>query len=342
MTPNLPVYTNSTNHSSKALFVSLPQTSTINFLTFPATLLLFLLFSWSGPSLVSWHAHLIYTTFQYRLSYLILFNFVILTIIYSFSHFFTSSKAYDFLIIIYNFLFWVLLLFLSNNFFTLIFLIEVISSLILLLVITSTYSSTFYYNLKNFTNHNYFSNSTPETFLRAIIFFFWTSLLASISLFLFLTLYYMKIVSFEWFLTESIFSYIVTLAEFKTLLTISCSWLIIIFSLFLKCGLPPFYFWKPTFFKGITLHALFFYVFFYYFFLILFILTLFLFYLTDLFYYNLILFQGLLLVTLLISFFIVFESYYIKSFLAVSSILNTTLIFLGLSGLQITDCTLLL
>jgi hypothetical protein len=87
---------------------------------------------------------------------------------------------------------------------------------------------------------------------------------------------------------------------------------------------------------------LFFYIFFYYFFLLFFILHFFLVYTNELFFSNMSILTVLLLVGFLYSFFILLESYYIKSFLAISSILNTLLIFLGMSGFQTLDFTLLL
>jgi len=40
--------------------------------------------------------------------------------------------------------------------------------------------------------------------------------------------------------------------------------------------------------------------------------------------------------------FILCEAYYLKTFLALSSILNTLFVFLALSGVHITDCALFL
>ncbi len=57
----------------------------------------------------------------------------------------------------------------------------------------------------------------------------------------------------------------------------------------------------------------------------------------ELFYFNI--FINLILLTLGLIFlvFILCESYYIKAFLAMSSILNTLFVFLAMSSYQITD-----
>jgi hypothetical protein len=109
------------------------------------------------------------------------------------------------------------------------------------------------------------------------------------------------------------------------------------FCIFLKCGLPPFFFWKPAFFKGLPTHTLYFYVFFFYFHIFIFFIYFFLNYTSDLFYFNINIHLVLLFIGLLTLTFILCESYYIKAFIALSSILNSLFIFLTLASLTTTD-----
>jgi hypothetical protein len=111
-------------------------------------------------------------------------------------------------------------------------------------------------------------------------------------------------------------------------------WTVFLFCIFLKCGLPPFFFWKPTFFKGLPLHTLFLYVFFFYFFVYLFFIYFFLAYVSDLFYYTVGAHCILLLVGLLVITATLLESYYIKTFIAMSSILNSMFVFLAVAGIS--------
>jgi hypothetical protein len=104
----------------------------------------------------------------------------------------------------------------------------------------------------------------------------------------------------------------------------------------------PFYFWKPIFFKGTPLHALLFYIVFYYFSIVLFILHFFLAYLKDLFYFNTAVNLLVLVLGLIFLIFIVLESYYVKSFLAISSIINTVFVFLAATSFNTIDFTVLL
>merc|ERR1711957_49033 len=95
----------------------------------------------------------------------------------------------------------------------------------------------------------------------------------------------------------------------------------------------------PTFFKGIPTHSLMFYITFFYFFLFLFLLLFLLTYMSDLFYFYNILNLGLLSVGILLLLVIVLESFFIKTFLAISSIINTLIVFLALTGVNIFDIT---
>ena len=230
-----------------------------------------------------------------------------------------------------------LFLFHANTLFTVIFFIEILSTLVFLLLITSAFSTTYFYNNLNLNLHSYFNPSTPLTYLQMLMFYFWISLIASLNLFFFFILFYLKFFTFDWFLLEFIFYYIILANDYKDVFFIVFVWLNLLFSIFLKCGLVPFYFWKPAFFKGIPLHALFFYIFFFYFFIFLFFIYFFLVYVNEVFFFFLYVNVCLLLVGFLILLFILCEAYYLKAFLALSSILNTLFVFLALNGITFTD-----
>ena len=332
--PNLRLFSNSHFSAGHKRFFWLSGSSVTPLVVTPLILIVLVLLSWSGPSLVVWYSHLIYHNWHYRLSYLVLFMFTMVLLTFLSTFVFTNNQVYDFVVVMYNFFFWVLLLFTSNNFFTLIFFIEVLSSMILLLLLTSTFSTTYFYNTQNLSKHTLFANSTPLIFFRAVLFFFWLSLIASLSLFFFLTLYYMKLLTFEWYLTESIFLFFTTTSSFKSLYSLLLVWALIVFCIFLKCGLVPFFFWKPVFFKGLTFHVLFFYLTFYYFFLLLFFIIFFLSHVNEIFFFYSSVFLIFSVAGLLLIFFIFFESYYLKAFLAISSILNTLFIFFAMTNSQ--------
>lgn len=337
-TPNIPQFI----QGSTSSYTYITGLANIALVLTPLLVLLFLLLSWSGPSVLAWYNHIIFTNWQYRLSYLVLFNFVIVLLSYSTSLYFSSNDVYDYYVVIFNFFFWMLFLFYVNNIFTFIFFIEIISTLIILLLTTSTFSSSYFYNLRNLSQHSYFHSTTPITFFKSILFFFWISLVGSLNLFVFLTFFYLQVLTFDWFLTEALVLYLLTVNNLKSLFTLLIVWLILIFCIFLKCGLVPFYFWKPVFFKGMTLHSLFFYIYFFYFNLLLFVTYFLLVYMNELLLVTVSINTLLLLFGIIAVFFILFESYYVKAFLALSSILNTLFLFLGLTSFHVVDLYFLL
>lgn len=297
-------------------------------------------FSWVSPAVSSWFGNLIFSGFQYKFSFLILFIFYCIITLYSTSFYFYSKELYDYIIVNFNFFFWIYFLFLSNTLFTFIFFIEILSTLIFLLLITSTFSTTFFYNNLNLNLYNYFNHSMPFFFVQTFIYFFWISLISSLNLFFFLILFYTKFLTFDWFFFEFIFFYIINMSCLRDIFFFMFVWFNLLFCVFLKCGLVPFYFWKPTFFKGISFHSLLFYISFFYFFILLFFINFLLIYCNEIFFFFIILNIFLLISGILILFFILCESFYIKSFLALSSILNTLFVFLALNSVNLIDTLL--
>lgn len=330
--PNLHEIINYTKTKKTNLFLFIGGN---DFYLFLMTFLFFFFISnffWCGPSLLIWFGNLIFSNFQLKISYLIFFFFNLVLLVYCTSFYFTSKQIYDFIIISLNFFYWVMFLFFVNNVFTLLFFIEVISILIFLMLIVSTFSSTYFYNNLDLNLHNYFNNATPTFYMQTLLYFFWISLVTSLNLFFSIILFYLKFLTFDWFIMEFVLFYLINLCSYKDLFFIFFLWFNFLFSIFLKCGLVPFFFWKPIFFKGIPLHSLFFYIFFFYFFLFIFFIYFFLFYLHEFFLFFSFINVLLLLFGFLILISTLCEAYYIKSFLALSSILNTLFIFLALNG----------
>lgn len=328
--------------SNQTLFLFISGLHLLSLFLTPLLLITLLTFAWTSPVVVAWFGHLIFTSFQLKMTYVVTLWFSLVWVAYLTTFYFSSQEVYDYSIVTYSFFFLMVTLFYSNNIFTVIFFIEILSTLITLLLITSIFSSTYFYNNLNLVKHAYFAQSTPFALLQTLMFFFWISLVSSLNLFVFLTLFYLHFLTFDWFLLEAIFSYLLVISDLKTLLIASLTWFTFLFCIFLKCGLVPFYFWKPTFFKGIPVHALFFYIVFFYFLLFSFFIYFLIIYLNELFYFNLSI--NLLLLTLGLVWLVVIicESYHIKAFLAMSSILNTLIVFLAMSSYSFVDYLFLL
>jgi len=286
--------------------------------------------SWSSSDLTVWFGHIIYTSFQSKVLYLIFCMFYLVIYFIFSTTYFSSNEIYDFIITKFNFLYWVSLLFMCNSIFTLMFIIEVISTLIFLLITTSVFSTSFFYKNINFDNKNFFQNLTPFTFLQSLFFFFWISLISSLNLFVFIIFIYKSLITLDWFLLEHIFYYLTHTSSFKALFLIGISWFFIVFSVFLKCGIAPLFIWKPTFFKGLSFPALIFYISFFYFFLFLFLIIFLTNYTHVLFYYYFLINLLFISLGLINLFFILCESFYIKTFFAISSILNSLFVMLAI------------
>lgn len=335
--PNLLNFTLSNNYSKSTSFSSTEGLDLFMLALTPLLLIFFVHFTWSGPSLVAWFGHIIFSSFQYKVTY-VLFAFVasywsafLMTTHYS------STNAYDYSITIFNFFVWLWFMFFSNNIFTFIFFLELLSASITLLLVTSTFSSSYFYNNTSYSTHSYFQTSTPTALLQSLMLFFWITLVASLMLFLFIIFTYLKFFSFDWGLTDSIFLYLVATSSIKSLAILTLVWSLLVICLFIKCGIVPFYFWKPSFFKGMTITSLFFYTYIYYFSLFLYFVYVLFIYFNEVFFLNLYPLTILLVAGTLGLTSILLESLYIKSFLALSSILNSVLILYALPSFQASD-----
>ena len=336
----LPIFHTSTNniiHKTKTYFSFINAFDVLWVYITSLILFVLLLNLCVCPSLSIWFGHLTLTSFQLKISYLILFTFTSYIIVFNSTTYFTSREIYDYVIVIFHFLYWVLLIFYANTIFTVIFIIEVIGTLIFLLVITSTFSSTFFYRNLNLNYGHLFQQSTPHTYLQSILYIFWISLVSSLNLFVFLLLFYFKVLTFDWFLIEHIFLYFINTNNVKDIATLGLIWFIILFAIFVKCGLAPLFIWKPTFFKGLPLYTLFFYVTFFYSSFYVFIIYFLLSSLSEVFFFYIMFFWIFIISGLFVLLTIICEAYYIKAFLAVSSIINSLLVFLAIASPHYVD-----
>lgn len=311
------------------------EASTLFF--YPVLLIFCINALWSSCDITVWFGHIIFTGYHSKILYLSLtFFFLVFYLLLTVSYL-SSSEIYDFYISKINFFYWILILFFSNTIFTSIFVIEVLSTLIFLLITTSMFSTLFFYKNINFDYKIFFKNEIPYTILQSFLFFFWVSLVTSLNLFIFIIFFYNNLVSFDWFLLEHIFFYIIAVSNLKDILSVGIIWFIIIFSILLKCGIAPLYLWKPVFFKGLTFPMLLFYIAYFYFFLFLFFINFLLVYFGEVFFYYSFIVTLFVFIGLVVLLTILCESFYLKTFFAVSSILNSLLVFLSLLSVHNID-----
>jgi hypothetical protein len=333
------------NFKNTINYVHITAWSMYKFMSTPIMIMFLLTFSWVSLTVNMWFGQIVMSTMQRNLTLLCVSSFGLVYYIYNTNIIYNTKDVYDFIITLFNTLIWTFLLFYSNNLFVVIFFIEILTGLTTLILITSAFSSTYNYQVWNFSKSLYFNSILPKSTLDTLIFFFWMSLISSLLLFIFMIFFYTHLLTFEFNLIEVVTSHILHTTTFKHFLAITLISTILIVIVFLKCGLVPLYAWKPIVFKGMTLHVIFFYICYYYYYLLMFFVYLFIIYCHD------VLWESKVVTFILISFllvgivalvFILTESYYLKSFLAMSSILNTLLIFLGLSSLSLSNHLLLL
>lgn len=335
------VFSFTDRHFKNALnYVHITAFTLHKFMSTPVIVLFLLTFSWVSITVNMWFGQIVMSSMQRNVTLLCVSSFGLVYYIYSTNIIYNTKDVYDFILVLFNTLIWTFLVFYSNNLFVVIFFIEILTGLTTLILITSAFSSTYNYQVWNFSKSLYFNSILPKNTLDTLIFFFWMSLISSLLLFVFLILFYTHMFTFEFSLVEVITSHILHTTTFKQFLSTTLISTTLILIIFLKCGLVPLYAWKPIVFRGMTLHAIFFYICYYYYYLLMFFVYLFIVYCQDILWeskvINFVLISFLLvgIVTLV---FILTESYYIKSFLAMSSILNTLLIFLGLSSLSLSN-----
>jgi hypothetical protein len=247
----LPVISNQLKYSlskNKTYFSIINSSDTFIILVTPIFIILMINFAWSSPEISIWFGHAVFTSFQGKILNLLGASFILFLWVLTSTTYLSSKEIYDFIITTFNFFYWIFLLFCTNSIFSTIFLIEVLSTLILLLIVSSTFSSSFFYKNTNFTFGHLFQQSTPFSYIQSILYFFWVSLISSLNLFIFCLFFYIKILTFDWYLIEHLFTYVISNSSSKELIALASSWYVLIFCLFLKCGIAPLYIWKPTFF----------------------------------------------------------------------------------------------
>lgn len=318
--------------SQPVTWVFIPQMACTVLISLIFVLLMGQVGGWTHYALILWFGHLAFTSFQAHIILIFaVFGFISAWSVTS-TWTNTTRESFDLGMVVVHLLFWEVLLFAANSLLTVLLLIELLTTAVFVVLVSSSFSSFSFYSTLDFHRARSFTTGGPAGFLRSLLSLFWMSLVISLNLFLFLILFVLHFGTTDWFVIEYVFMYFVQTYEMPWPTHITLVWWNLLISVFLKCGLVPFYFWKPVFFKNLPIFTLFIYIVLFYFFLILFLISFFVATLGELFLFFslcnvLLLAAGLFSVILLL-----LDSYMIKTFLAMSSILNTLLVFLVMSS----------
>jgi len=287
------------------------------------------IFFFNGQVATFWYNHLYINNVNYK--FMIYINLLNSIIFFTVSSYFNKNTKYYYDIMSYVLLLnlWLISLFFCLNFFTLIFYFELLTlNIMMLLSLSNNYTNITYNQIITTENNNQFNNKPYYQFYSFIL-MFWISFLTSFNLFFYLIYYIYYLQTFDFFLVEYVVLYL-KLNSNLWLYNIYFIWFGFIFTIFLKLGLIPFFFWKPNFFKGTTMQFLFIYIVYFYYIFLSFIFIFLLNYLNELVLLTTIINLIIIYVGLILLIMILFNTYNIKIFFAYSSIINTLLIFIFL------------
>lgn len=164
--------------STFSLFKTLPQNKYIDgmyahllLVTF-VMLMLFTNYIWVSPCINTWFGHIIFTSFQRKIIFIVLIFFYLSTLFLSTNFIFGPYEINDYYIVSINFYLWISFIFTANTLFSAIFFIEILSTLIFLLVTTSTFSTSYFYSNTTFSLSLYQNSFLAINYFNGLLFFF--------------------------------------------------------------------------------------------------------------------------------------------------------------------------
>jgi len=280
------------------------------------------IYFYKGESISFWWDHLNINNFNIYIIYmLMIFSFVLTTIIYYYSK---SNINYnsDYFFSIINLILYLIIVFLVNNLFSFFFVIEVIS---IFFFYKFAISKVWQINKNTKIKENKTKNNKflPKNHLNMLYFQYWSTFFSSVLIFISLINIFLFFGSNNFFMVNFYFlinNNISYISNIKNLLLIIIPLFV---GFFIKIGLTPFHLYKLEVYKGLPYISIFFYTTFYFLSYILFFILLLTHYINSIvFYWSFLLFSLLLLGTLYICS-LLFDVSYIKSFFGYSTIINT-------------------
>lgn len=276
------------------------------------------IYIYNGYSGTFWWSHFkINNYLMYLYCIIVLFNLIFMFI--SNKHIkLNNVYSIDYAFAIVNIVLLIPIIFISNTLFTFFFFIELVSCCIFYKFILSNF------NFSNIHNKNNYFSLYSKNYINVLFYQYWSSFFSSILLVF--SIYYLYLISgtTEWIIINFI------VESNKNLMYLNNNILFIILSVILligfviKLGVAPIQLYKIEIYKGIPFLSIFFYTTFYFLVFFLYFSLIFIYYLFSLSNF----FWILLLIIIIISIFyiitLLFDINLFKSFLAYSSIINST------------------
>lgn len=285
---------------------------------------------WVSPTAVIWYGHL--TCFTLTFKYTVSFTLVYTLTLYIYDSWLKvfNKISSDLFILLVNMYPWFVIAAYSTNIYTLIFILELLVILLFLFIPISTFI--FVNKSRLLPNSSYFNSNSILPLLNSLLFYYWMSFVSSTFLFLVNFFMFFFFLSFEWFTIDYLALFNVTTSAYLSLKQLYVVVLIMLLVFFIKFGLMPFFLWKLVVFKGLTFQYIFLYVSIYFNVLLYIFFLYFYIYLFNLYFILSFLTYFLIVTTLPFTLIYLFNYNYVKSFIAISSLFNTSLILLMLNS----------
>lgn len=229
-----------------------------------------------------------------------------------------NSYPLDYIFAVINIILLIPVVFLANTLFTFFFFIELVSCCIFYKFILSNFN---YSNLYN--KNNYFSIYS-KNYINVLFYQYWSSFFSSILLVF--SIYYLYLISgtTEWAVVNFVIESNKNITYLNNNITFIVLSVILLIGFIIKLGVAPIQLYKIEIYKGIPFLSIFFYTIFYFLIFFFYFSLIFIYYLSSLsnFFWILLLFIIISGVFYMIT--LIFDVNLFKSFLAYSSIINST------------------
>lgn len=100
---NMRDFVSYTKFPNSTFFTYLSGFDIFGVLLTPLIILIILNFSWTSPIISAWFGHLLFSPFQLKMSNFLIFIFILLSIAYTSSFYYSSQEIFDYTIVIYSF-----------------------------------------------------------------------------------------------------------------------------------------------------------------------------------------------------------------------------------------------
>lgn len=273
---------------------------------------------YNGYSSAFWWSH--FKLNNYILSiYLIIIIFNIIFLFIANKHVkLTNNYSIDYIFSILNITILIPVIFISNTLFTFFFFIELVSCCIFYKFILSKFNFT-----NKYTKDNFFSIYS-KNYINVLFFQYWSSFFSSILLVFSIYSMYILFGSSEWLVINFVMESNKQISYINNNILVSIVSIVIFIGFLIKLGVAPLQLYKIEIYKGLPFLSVFFYTFFYFLAFFLYFSLIFIYFLSsfsNIFWIllNFVIFLGIFYIITLL-----FDVNLFKSFLAYSSIINTT------------------